>query len=198
MAELQTIDMHKNNGLLCDFWTRWRISGDYIRCGWCDRPQLTSYADNDFPHADFCPVKDKPTMERHPWRTYAALLAPLMERRAPEPAGREDDTEVVIARLYAAARHVDLARQKLPDAFNHQEANDIIDAINLLRRLSHRAGDVVAWIDPKDIASVRACAVTSHAARKVMVSAAPTSKRSVPLYAPSAPVAGSGEENGNG
>jgi hypothetical protein len=73
--------------------------------------------------------------------TIEAAMADLRElRRAPEPAVREDDVEVVIARLYAAARHVDLARRKLPDAFNHQEANDILDAINLLRRLSRREG----------------------------------------------------------
>ena len=79
MSEL--IDMHENNNGLCSFGTRWRIEGDYIRCGTCDRPQLTSYADHDFPHADFCRVKDSPAMERRPWRAYVELLAPLC--RAP-------------------------------------------------------------------------------------------------------------------
>ena len=46
------------------------------------------------------------------------------------------DVEELIGRLYAAARHVDLAAKKLPDAFNGWEARDIVSAIEKLRALS--------------------------------------------------------------
>jgi hypothetical protein len=81
--------MHENNGLLCSFASRWKMDGDYIRCRTCKQPQLTSYADNDFPHSSDCRVKDVPTMERRPWLTYVELLAPLCRRAA----GREEAVE---------------------------------------------------------------------------------------------------------
>lgn len=85
------IDMTANNHALCSFGHRWKIDGDYIRCGTCDRPQITSYANHDFPHADFCREKDSPIMERRPWLTYAELLSPIIRATAAPVVVEEDD-----------------------------------------------------------------------------------------------------------
>lgn len=67
--------VHTANGALCEFQMRWDIDGDYIRCRKCKQPQLSTYANEAFMHAEKC--RNDPVRETHPWITYLTLLAPI-------------------------------------------------------------------------------------------------------------------------
>ncbi|QHJ00072.1 hypothetical protein GT347_20070 [Xylophilus rhododendri] len=73
------------NGDLCDFSNRWTLDGDYLRCRFCNRAQITNYMDSPFPHAGSC----KPTrvLEPQPWRTFLALTTELARLAAPQADG---------------------------------------------------------------------------------------------------------------
>lgn len=81
--------MHRMNGLLCDFSMRWKLDGDYLRCRTCDRPQIASCADRDFPHANICVAS--PNVETNPWRTLLAILTPLSTPQPPPEAGSVEE-----------------------------------------------------------------------------------------------------------
>jgi hypothetical protein len=67
--------VHRANAELCAFQMRWDIDGDYIRCRKCKQPQLSTYANEAFMHAEKC--RNYPVRDVHPWVTYLELLAPI-------------------------------------------------------------------------------------------------------------------------
>ena len=67
--------VHRANAELCAFQMRWDIDGDYIRCRKCKQPQLSTYANEAFMHAEKC--RNDPVRDVHPWVTYLELLAPI-------------------------------------------------------------------------------------------------------------------------
>ena len=114
-------DLGCMNSALCDFAMRWEIDGDYMRCRKCKRPQITSYASHDFPHADGC--KAAGTAEAHPWETFIRLLQPLIRDHA--------EIAAMAKRLEAAER--DAARYRgLRDAL-YQENIAVGEAELVLR-----------------------------------------------------------------
>mgnify|MGYP007097115019 CR=1 FL=1 len=84
--------VHAANAELCVFHAFWTLDGDYIRCAKCKRPQLSTYGDQDFPHASGCKAVGQVVTK--PWLTYLSLMKPIAELHGPAllavVEGRED------------------------------------------------------------------------------------------------------------
>ena len=151
---LRYTDYNVMNGALCDFSTRWKMDGDYIRCRTCKRPQLTSYGDNDFPHASDCRDRNSPTMERRPWQTYVALLAPLCRAA---PAGG-DSLRLLVKELRESLEGVVRVADRNTDEFDRAR-----EAIARAARVFVNAGDSEAQFiaDSRDL-NCPACGGSGH------------------------------------
>lgn len=74
---LERIDeLHKMNGDLCDFSTRWKIDGDYMRCRTCKRNQLASDVTGEFLHSSACSAAE--TSEAQPWAVFLYIIKPIV------------------------------------------------------------------------------------------------------------------------
>ncbi len=95
------------NAMLCDFATRWKVDGDYLRCRVCNRPQLASCADSQFPHSSQClrhGSGEQDGFEPRPWLDFIRILAPLYAAAPPSPPLPESVREAVEMLDYARAR----------------------------------------------------------------------------------------------
>lgn len=70
------MDKERMNKALCDFASRWKMDGDYLRCVKCKRPMIASRTALVFSHADSC--KNAATSEPHPWLALVEILQPIM------------------------------------------------------------------------------------------------------------------------